>query len=440
MACSNCERKERLLKKLADTKIDKKTIYMDYNATTPVLTESIGAFERSCRINWANPSSCHTAGVKAWEELEKNRETIAKYFNTKKENIFFCSSGSEAIFAGIHGINTPKTFFISSVIEHSSVIKNIIALPREQYHLLKVTANGIIDTDEFSKVLEKNKGKNIVIIYSPVNHETGVIEPVKEIYEKAKEYNALIFLDAVQAAARLPVNEWQPFCDIFALSSHKLYAPKGCGVLALTKELCPDAAAVPAASAIPVASGAHISPAPSAAHTSSAPSSTGISKSFGKLNLFRHGGNQESGLFPGTENTPAISAFAKSIEYLQLNLKSEIARLKTLTDEGLKILQNLPCKIILESPENRAPGILCLSIPEVKEIEPFMDFIYLKGICISRFSACSDNEKAASEILTAMGRPPERTEKSIRVSTGIYSKREDYYALADAIKEYFNNH
>ena len=431
MACSNCERKERLLKKLAETKIDKKTIYMDYNATTPVLTESIGAFERSCRINWANPSNCHTAGVKAWEELEKNRKTIAKYFNTIKENIFFCSSGSEAIFAGIHGVNSPKTFFISSVIEHSSVIKNIIALPREQYHLLKVTANGIIDTDDFSKALEKNKVKNIVVIYSPVNHETGAIEPVKEIFQKAKEYNALVFFDAVQAAARLPVNEWRPFCDIFALSSHKLYAPKGCGVLALTKELCPDAAAAPAVSA---------TPAPSAAHISSAPSSTGISKSFGKFNPYRHGGNQESGIFPGTENTPAISALAKSVEYLELNLKSEIARLKTLTDEGLKILQNLPCKIILESPENRAAGILCISIPEVKEIEPFMDFIYLKGICISRFSACSENEKAASEILTAMGRPPERAEKSIRVSTGIFSKREDYYALADAIKEFFNNH
>jgi cysteine desulfurase len=180
---------------------------------------------------------------------------------------------------------------------------------------------------------------------------------------------------------------------MFALSSHKLYAPKGCGVLALTKEY--------------------------------------------ELKQFRLGGNQENGLFPGTENTPSISAFAKSVEYLSINLKSEIARLKTLTDEGLKILQSLPYKIIIESPENRAAGILCLSLPEVKEIEPFMDFLYLKGICISRFSACSENEKAASEILTAMGCPVERAEKSIRISTGIYSKREDYYALADAINEYF---
>ncbi|MCL2793211.1 MAG: aminotransferase class V-fold PLP-dependent enzyme [Spirochaetaceae bacterium] len=393
MACSNCERKERLLKKIADTHIEKKITYMDYNATTPVLAESIGAFERSCRKNWGNPSNCHTAGVRAWEELEKNRETITKYFNIKKENIFFCSSGSEAIFAGIHGINSPKTFFISSVIEHSSVIKNISSLPHEQYHLLKVSSNGIINMEEFSKVLEKNKGKNIVIIYSPVNHETGVIAPVKEIYQKAKEYNALVFLDAVQAAARLPVNEWQPYCNIFAVSSHKLYAPKGSGFLASTKEYA--------------------------------------------LKPFRYGGNQENGLFPGTENTPAISAFAKSVEYLSINFKSEISRLKTLTDEGLKILQSLPYKIILESPENRTPGILCLSLPEVKEIEPFMDFLYLKGICISRFSACSENEKAPSEILTAMGCPPERAKKSIRISTGIYSKREDYFALADAIKEYF---
>jgi len=409
MAC-NCERKERLSKLISDIRIEKKTTYMDYNATTPVLTESIGAFERSCRQNWGNPSNCHTAGIKAWEELEKNRETIAKYFKTKKDNIFFCSSGSEALFAGMHGINSPKTFFISTVIEHSSVIKNITALPHEQYHLLKVSGKGIIDMEEFSRVLEKNKEKNIVVIYSPVNHETGAIAPIKEIYRKAKEYNALIFLDAVQAAARLSVSEWHPFCDIFALSSHKLYAPKGCGVLALAKEYSPEV--------VPTGK---------------------INKTLKELIPFRYGGNQESGLFPGTENTPAISAFAKSVEYLELNFKSEIARLKTLTDEGLKILQSLPYKVILESPENRAAGILCLSLPEVKEIEPFMDFIYLKGICISRFSACSDNEKAASDILLAMGCPPERAEKSIRVSTGIYSKREDYYALADAIKEYFKH-
>ncbi|MCL2706213.1 MAG: aminotransferase class V-fold PLP-dependent enzyme [Spirochaetaceae bacterium] len=407
MAC-NCERKERLAKLISDIRMDKKITYMDYNATTPVLTESIGAFERSCRQNWGNPSNCHTTGIKAWEELEKNREAISKYFNTKKENIFFCSSGSEAIFAGIHAILNSNTFFISTVIEHSSVLKNIIALPKEQYHLLKVSGNGMINIEEFSKVLEKNKEKNIVFIYSPVNHETGALAPIKEIYRKAKEYNALIFLDAVQAAARLSVIEWQPFCDIFTLSSHKLYAPKGCGVLALTKEYSPGVS-----------------------------SADKVSKTLSELNPFRFGGNQESGLFPGTENTPAISAFAKSIEYLELNLKSEIARLKTLTDEGLKILQSLPYKVVLESPENRAAGILCLSLPEVKEIEQFMDFIYLKGICISRFSACSDNEKAASEILTAMGCPLERAEKSIRISTGIYSKRDDYYALADAIKEYF---
>ncbi|MCL2294434.1 MAG: aminotransferase class V-fold PLP-dependent enzyme [Spirochaetes bacterium] len=392
MGC-NCERKEELLKKIADTRIYKKNIYMDYNATTPVLTESMGAFERSCRNNWGNPSNCHTSGIRAWEEMEKNRETIAKYFNVKKDNLFFCSSGSEAIFAGINGLNSANTFFISSVIEHSSVIKNLGALSAAQYHLLKVSNKGIIDIEELSAVLSKNKGKNIVIIYSPVNHETGVIAPIQEIFRKAKEHNAIVFLDAVQAAARLPVNEWQPFCDLFALSSHKLYAPKGCGVLAFTKKL--------------------------------------------ELKQFRHGGSQESGLFPGTENTPAISAFAKSVEYLSLNFKSDIIRLKTLTDEGLKILQNLPYKIILESPEKRAPGILCLSLPEVKEMEPFMEFIYLKGICISRFSACTDNEKAGSEILLAMGCPAARAEKSIRISTGIHSTREDYFALANAIKEYF---
>lgn len=396
MAC-NCERKERLLKKLSETDI-RKNIYMDYNATTPVLNQCLGAFELSCRKNWGNPSSIHPAGAKAWEALENDRKKIADFFLSSPEDILFCSSGSEAIFAAVYSLadRDDDSFFITTSIEHSAVIRNITPLPAHRYHILKVSADGRIDISELSSVLSKNRGRKIRIVYSPVNHETGGIQPVKEIYEKAKNFGAVIIFDAVQTAARLAASEWRKYCDIFAASSHKLYAPKGCGVLCMPEKL----------------------------------------RSMEKFRVFRHGGSQEHSLFPGTENTPSIAAFAKACEYLKDNFDTISRDSRVLTSEGVEILKKLPLEINIESPATRADGILCVSIPAINDIEEFLDYIYLMGISISRFSACSEDIKKPSEILLQMGREKRRAEKSIRISTGIFSKRDDYFCLSDAIKDY----
>ena len=395
MAC-NCERKKRLLAKIRNSE-QAETVYMDYNATTPVLKETVAAFEKSCRTSWANPSSYHSSGVKAWETMNSCRKNIADFFSKNPDHFYFSSSASESLFTGITGLykTFDNSFFLTTAIEHSAVLKNITDLPRHRYRILKVTEEGRVDLTTLASVIAENKDKKIICVYSPVNHETGGIQPVKEIYSRIKGCGGIVFADAVQALPRLPLSEWLDYCDMFAMSSHKIYAPKGSGLL-----YKPDSIAMEKA---------------------------------------RGGGNQENGYFPGTENTPGIAAMSEAFSILKINSIPEYRRLKSLTAEGISILQNLPCKVIIESPAIRVPGVICISFPEIYDIEDFLSFLIYNNICISRFSACADNIKGKSQVLAAMGRPDERSTKSLRLSLGLFSKREDFYRFSEAVKHYFTH-
>ncbi len=393
MAC-NCERKKKLLAKIKNNSLPE-TVYMDYNATTPVLKESMAAFEKSCRNAWANPSSYHPAGVNAWEEMDSCRRSIAAFFGKNPDSFYFSSSGSESLFAGIMGLykSYKNSFFLTTAVEHSSVLKNITELPRHRYEILKVTEEGRVNLTTLATVTSANRDKKIIFVYSPVNHETGGIQPVREIYSRIKSLDGIVFADAVQAVPRLPLKEWLDFCDMFAMSSHKIYAPKGSGLL-----YKPDSI---------------------------------------RMEHSRWGGNQENGYFPGTENTPGIAAMAEAFTLLGKNSASEYKRLKTLTAEGISILNNLPFSIVIESPSIRVPGVLCLSFPEIYDIEDFIEFLIHNNICVSRFSACSDNVKGISQVLTAMGRPEERASRSLRLSLGLFSRRDDFFRFSEVIKNYF---
>ena len=394
MAC-NCERKKRLLTKIRNSE-QSESVYMDYNATTPVLKETVAAFEKSCRDSWANPSSYHTAGVRAWERMDACRKNIADFFSRNSDHFYFSSSGSESLFTGITGLykSYENSFFLTTSIEHSAVLKNITDLPRHRYHILKVTEEGRVDLRSLASVIAEKKEKKIIFVYSPVNHETGGIQPVREIYQRINDAGGIVFADAVQAVPRLPLSDWLDYCDMFAMSSHKIYAPKGSGLL-----YKPDSII---------------------------------------METVRGGGSQENGYFPGTENTPGIAAMSEAFTILRKNSQPEYRRLKTLTAEGLSILKKLPFNIIIESPALRVPGVLCISFPEIYDIEDFLSFLIYNNICVSRFSACADSIKGKSQVLAAMGRPDERSTKSLRLSLGLYSKRDDFYRLAEGIKYYFS--
>ncbi len=164
--------------------------------------------------------------------MDRCRKNIAEFFG-KNPSILFSSSGSESLFTGINGLyKTYKdSFFLTTAVEHSSVLKNITDLPRHRYQILKVTEEGRVDLTTLASVISENRDKKLIFVYSPVNHETGGIQPVKEIYSRISEAGGIVFADAVQAVPRLPLSEWLDYCNMFAMSSHKIYAPKGSGLL-----------------------------------------------------------------------------------------------------------------------------------------------------------------------------------------------------------------
>lgn len=386
----------KYLKRLNDKKnagTPTKLVYLDNCATTPVDQHVIGAMETACRKNWGNPSSIHLAGLEAAKLLDNCRIKVGNFLDCPPEKVYFCGSATEALFAAIKGFNPEKFHFITTVIEHSALTSPMLRLKRKGFSVdfLKVNSDGRININELEKLL---KNKAAVFFYSPINHETGSLQQISEIYQLKKNYNLTIVMDAVQAVTRLPTKIWQPYYDIIALGAHKFYAPKGTGILAVKNKNI-------------------------------------------KLNRFMHSGKQESGYFPGTQNMPGIAACAEAITLLS---DDEISRLKILHCEGLKILQNEVPGFAINTPNDSQTGILNVSLmgKNVDLMEELIMAMAEEQICVSRFSACNGKIKIPSQILTEMGFPYERTMTSLRISCGRFNSRDDFFRLARFLKNWQN--
>ena len=407
MAC-RCEFQERLmtLHSRLYSKSDR-LVYLDYNATTPVDPRVLGAFERSCRQTWGNPSSLHRAGITAFREMEEARTAAAAYFGTDPAGIHFCGSGSEAIHAGLAGYLAlhAGALIVTTQLEHASVKDAVLNLAAgENILYAAVDSEGKIDLGKLRKALEERDiSQGLIAVVSPVNHETGSLQPASELAALIKRTGAggktanrggLVFFDGVQAAARLAPESWVPHCSMFAVSGHKMYAPKGSAVL--WKE--------PAV----------------------------------ELKSFRYGGNQEWGMFPGTENTPAIAAFAEALRLKSREFADEERHLLVLTEELRTRLAEAAFPCILESPESCAPGILCISLPWAGDMEEVLAYLSGQNICVSRFSACTGGVQGESDILRAMGRPRERLRSSLRISLGKWSRRDDLLRFEKALTSLYS--
>jgi cysteine desulfurase len=399
MAC-RCELRKKI-KKAAVPWIPDRTVYLDYNATTPVDPRVIGAFERACRRNWGNPSSLHAAGTAGWSELEGLYNAASGFFGTAQEGFLLCSSGTEAITASAYGLaSREKTIsFITTAVEHQAVKHPLFHLGRHseaapagysgKLCIIPVDEQGRMDLTILDKTLALcNKS---ALLYSPVNHETGAVQPVKEIAEIARHHGSIIIFDAVQAAVRLAPHEWVDSCDIFCISSHKLYAPKGSALMWKKPGL--------------------------------------------RLHTRRFGGSQEGGFFPGTENVPGAAALSEALSLMKTEQPEELRMLSALGRDGLTILEKAGVPFTLESPANSAPGVLCISLKDRPDMEKLILNLNSMNICLSRFSACTERLNGPSNTLSAMGRAPERTGSSIRISLGRWSRRDDFFKLAAALKK-----
>jgi len=357
-------------------------IYLDANATTPVLPEVFDAMRPFWLEAFGNPSSAHHSGQRARSAVEHARASVARLLNCAAKEIVFTSGGTESDNLALSGILQPyldrqePAHLITTQIEHHAVLYAAEALEKRgiQVTYLSPTRDGIADPAAFEAALRPHTRLVSIML---ANNETGAIPPIGKLARIAKAHNPAILFhtDAVQAAAKLPLDLTGEFknVDLLSLSGHKMYAPQGTGILF-------------------VRSGVHLAP------------------------LF-HGGPHERQRRAGTENVPGIVALGRAAElasdWLASSAPAALADLRDRLESGL--LAAIPNTHINGSTTHRAPNTTNLRFDGV-DAESLLIALDMQGIAASFGAACQSGATEPSHVLLAMGLSPAEARSSLRLS------------------------
>jgi cysteine desulfurase len=362
-------------------------IYLDYNATAP-LRPTAKAAMLAALDECGNASSIHAAGRRARAMIENAREKVAALVGAKPRSVIFTSGGTEANAAALKGAQGVSRILISA-IEHDSVRANARALaqsmPCIELHEIPVTADGVVDANALRLLLEGGKGRALICVMA-ANNETGVAQPIEAITKLAKEFGALLHVDAVQAAGRMPL----AFdADYLTLSAHKLGGPQGAGAL-IVKDDTPFTPLIA-------------------------------------------GGGQELNRRAGTENVAAIAGFGAAAEAAK-DFAAENARIATLRDGFEKKLKMLaPNAVIFGANAPRLANTTNLAVPSLTA-ETAIIALDLDGVAVSSGAACSSGKVSRSHVLAAMGIPDEISRCGLRVGFGWASTEQDADAAIASLK------
>jgi cysteine desulfurase len=366
-------------------------IYLDHNATTPVLPEVFEAMRPYFCDEWGNPSSAYRFGSKLKSSIVAAREQVAEMIGALPEEILFTSCATESNNAAIQAVfksNSAKRHIVTSVVEHSSVLNHCLALEKEGYRVtyLPVNRDGLLNMADLENAITAQTG---VVSLMWANNETGVLFPVQEIAELCRERGALFHCDAVQAAGKVEINVHQTPVDYLSLSGHKFYAPKGVGALYVRR----DSPFVP----------------------------------------FLHGGHQENGLRGGTENVPLIVGLGKAAEFATRRLQNFDAKVRPLRDR-------LETSILSKISNTEVNGHLDLRLANTTNItfrgiesEALLVLLDQAGICASRGSACLGDSDGPSHVIKAMKPDGITARESLRFSLGINSREDEVRISVDTL-------
>lgn len=353
-------------------------IYLDHAATTPVDQEVLAAMLPLLgQQDFGNPSSSHGMGWPAKEALEEAREKIARTIGAEAGEVYFTSGGTEANNLAVIGAALANrhrgNHIVTTAIEHHSVLDACSFLETSGFQVtyVPVDSHGVVEPAEVRNAITD---RTILVSVMHANNEVGTIEPVAEIGEIARERGVFFHTDAVQTFGHLPirVDEFHP--DLLSASAHKLYGPKGVGMLFVRR-------------------GVRIEP---------------------RL----YGGRQEGGYRPGTENLPAIVGFGKAAEIAGRRMEGDSARLAALRDRLWDGLAERVTHIHVNGHRvRRMPNNLNITIDDVDGDEVLLE-LRLEGICVSRGSACMSSSIDPSHVLLALGLPPEAALGSLRLTLG----------------------
>jgi cysteine desulfurase len=356
-------------------------VYLDNNATSPVLPEVWQAMQPFFFEHFGNASSIHHYGQEARSAVERARESVAKLLNCAPVEVVFTSGGTEADNLALFGSLQEGDHVISSTIEHHAVLnscKHLASLGCE-VTFVSVDGNGLVDPDDVRRALRSNTR---LITIMMANNETGVLQPVEEIGAIAAEADVYFHTDAVQAAAKVPVNVKQLHCDLLSISGHKMHAPQGIGALYVKK---------------------------------------GTS-----LNPMLYGGSHERARRAGTENVPGIVGLGRAADLALCGFaNSEQDRLRSMRDRfESTIAATIEDVGINGKGAPRVPNTTNLYFDHI-DGEAMVIALDLKGLAVSTGAACSSGAIEPSHVLTAMGLSQDRARASIRVSLGKQNTTQD---------------
>lgn len=369
-------------------------VYFDHSATTPVDPAVIEAMLPFLNEKFGNPSSIHSFGREAKVALEEAREMIADFCHARAADIYFTSGGTESDNMAIKGVayeyKNKGRHIITSKIEHHAVLHTCEFLEKEGFEVSYVAPDqyGMIHPEA---VKELTRNDTILISIMHANNEVGTINPIEQIGAIAHERGILFHTDAVQTFGKIPIDLSKLPVDLMSMSGHKIYGPKGIGVLYVRKGV--------------------------------------------KLVPLSHGGGHERNRRPGTENMPGIVGLAKAVELRKARMQSDneyVARLRDRFHE--LITTSIPRVILNGHPEKRLAGHLNLSFQGI-EGEALLLSLDLKGVAASSGSACTSGSIDPSHVLTAMGIKPEVSRSSIRFTLGRDNTEEDVDYAASILPE-----
>ena len=361
-------------------------IYLDNASTTPLDKEVLKEMLPFLKENYGNASSIHSLGQASRQAVDKSRQRIADFLGCSALEIVFTGSATESDNLAIKGIAKEGDHIITTKIEHPAVLEVCSHLKGVDVTYLDVNQDGLVSVDDVKGAIKENTAL-VSIMYA--NNEIGTIQPILEISEFLKDKDILFHTDAVQALNYLNCKADDLKVDLLTLSAHKIYGPKGIGALYVRKGI--------------------------------------------KINPLMHGGHQENGIRPGTENIASIVGFGKAIELIQ---KDNSCFLRDKLIKG--IIEKIPDCQLNGSKEKRLPNNVNFSFRGV-EGESILMALNEEDIYCSTGSACSTGDLNPSHVLLALGLSKQEAHGSLRMTLGRFTKEKEIDKVLSVLPETISN-
>ena len=368
--------------------------YFDHNASTPVSPAVVEVLVPALLEVYGNGSSIHHYGQTAKQRLEQARREVAQLLHCDPKEIVFVSGGTESDNLAIQGVVRSslagRKHVVTTSIEHPAVLNTCRQLEQEGVDVtfVGVGSDGLVDPSDIRRAM---RPETVLVSVMHANNELGSIQPLEEIAAITREAGVPLHSDGVQAAAKIPVDVHALGVDLYSITGHKFYAPKGIGALFVKKGT--------------------------------------------KLAAMQHGGRHEQGMRPGTENVPGAIALGRAAALALADLPQESRRLTALRDlleSGL--LARVPSSGVNAGGALRTPNTTSIYFDGL-DGDALVISLDLKGFAVSSGAACSSGAVEPSHVLLAIGLSKERARSTLRFSLGRSTTAEQVHALVDAVAQ-----